>query len=73
MDPPTCPPILKIYEETSTELSHVYHVGSQGYVPEAAPGSGKDQQNPHRTDRSESEEPLSAWVQLTGQLVVTSP
>lgn len=39
-----------------------------------APGSEEDQQNVHFEDRGQGEEPLFAWIQLTGQpAVMTSP
>lgn len=70
----------KVYKEALTVLSHVYHAGvfntmslSQGCVHGAAPGSRKDQQNPHSKDGvGGGAEPPRARVQLPAHLEIMS-
>ena len=75
---PHFPPNFKcLYKDTPTGLNHVYCVDvfnitspSQGSVLGAASGSRQGKWNPQSKDRAGGKEPLSAQVQLTGQLVV---
>lgn len=76
---PSTHQIGKVYVEVLTGFSHIHHSGflntislSQGYVLGPASGSRKVDWNPYSKDRGGSEGPLSAQVQLEGQLAVVS-
>ena len=71
--------ILKVYVEALTGLSQGSCPGgfnntllSQAYVLVNGSHYGNGGQNIHFKDRGGSKQPLIAWVQLIGQLTVTS-
>lgn len=71
--------ILKVYIRGLNGVRDVYHLHSlnntllfQGYVLENCSHCGNSGESAHAEHRGGGGEPLIAWVQRTGQLVVTS-
>lgn len=74
MDPCTRQ-IFKVDKEALPGFSHVYCVGvvnTTSLSPWSSLWEEERQEEPHSVDRRVGEEPLRAWVQLTGQLAVIS-
>ena len=70
--------ILKVYIEVLTRFSHIHSPDSlnstfpfQGCILKKASGNGEGKQYTFQ-GREMGKKPLIAWVQLKGQLVVTS-